>query len=60
MVLRKTKYIVYDESGPFRTFDKKADAENFLEHMLRDGCDAKLVIERPKRNVEDIHWEKHL
>lgn len=60
MMIRKTKYIVYDETGPFRTFDKKIDAENFLEHMLRDGSDAKIVIEKPKLTLEDQHWEKHL
>jgi hypothetical protein len=59
-MVRKTKYIVYDEAGPFRTFDKKSDAENFLEHMLRDGSDAKIVIEKPKLALEDQHWEKRL
>lgn len=60
MMRPKTKYIVYDEAGPFRTFDKKSDAENFLEHMLRDGSDAKLVVEKPKRSIEDLNWENHL
>jgi hypothetical protein len=60
MVIKRTKYIVYDEAGPFRSFDKKADAENFLEHMLRDGSDAKIVTEKVKRNIEDLNWEKHL
>ena len=40
--------------------DKKSDAENFLEHMLRDGSDAKIVIEKPKLTLEDQNWEKHL